>query len=154
MAQAAALARDDAITEALRAINDAIGDEPPTQQALRIIEAVKRLRVPVRVEGTKRIDYLERVQHAVRAQWNKTHKFENGIVLAVTPTGPYFDAVTSVDTPLGPLRALTYRRQWSTGRIAWMTEYYLNDAPITISEIRAAGLAMRPTVRRQKRKAT
>lgn len=147
MTHAASLARDEAITEALRAVNDAIGDEVPTQQALRIVEAVKRLRVPVRVEGTKRVDYLGRVQHAVRVQWKGTRKPDE--------IGPEFDAVISVGTPLGFLKAITYRRQWSTGRIAWMTEYYLDDTPITIAEIRAAGLAMRPTTRRsrQKRKA-
>lgn len=137
----ASIARDDAITEALRAATDALGDDEPTQQALQIIAAIKRLRSPVRVTGSERVDYLERVQQAVRAQWHGTRKADE--------IGPVFAAVAGADTPIGRLKAVTWRTTWRTGRVAWMTEYYLNNDPITLAEIRAAGLAQRPTLRRR-----
>jgi hypothetical protein len=139
MTLTAALARDEAITEALRAINDAIGDNQPTQQALQIIQAVKRLRSPVRVTGTKRVDYLDQVQRLARGAYR-----EQG----------HDPATAGVDTPIGRLKAVTFLRAWRSGKLAWFTEYYLNDQPITVAEIRAAGLAQRPTTRRRQRKGT
>lgn len=142
----ASIARDDAITEALRAATDALGDDEPTQQALHIIAAIKRLRSPVRVTGSERVDYLERVQRAARAQWHATRKADE--------IGPVFAAVAGTDTPIGRLKAVTWRTTWRTGRVAWMTEYYLKDDPITLAEIRAAGLAQRPTMRCRQKKGT
>lgn len=150
MTHAEKIAREEAVTDALRVTNDAIGEEVPTAQALRIIEAIKRLRSgqPVKVERLDRIDYLERVQHAARAAWSEAH----GIV----DTGPEHDAVAGIDTPIGRLMMVTWRRPWkgdSKGeRTAWAGEYYLNDQPITLAEIKAAGLAQRPTIRNRQRK--
>lgn len=163
MTQAARMAREDAIRDALRAINDAIGDEPPTPQAFRIIEAVKDLRAnaPVRVPIIHRkkhdgigapVDYLDRVQQAARDAWTKAHGGQHGNVVV---TGPGADASAGIDTPLGRLTATTYRKKW-TGkngeRIAWMTEYSLNGEPISIAEIKQAGLAQRPTTRNRQKK--
>lgn len=150
MTYAARMAREDAITDALRATNDAIGDEVPTPQALRIIEAIKRLRAsqPVRVARLERVDYLERVQQAARAAWMKAHG--NGV------TGPEHDASAGIDTPIGRLTMTIWRRQWNGKRgvrIAWAGEYYLNGEPITIAEIKEAGLAQRPTTRNRQRAA-
>ncbi|MDX8537045.1 hypothetical protein RFM23_05335 [Mesorhizobium abyssinicae] len=144
----ARLAREDAITEALRVVNDAIGDEVPSAQAFRIIDAIKRLRdgQPVRVTSGERRDYLSEGQEAARVAWNKTHSQD--------ATGPEYDALIGIDTPLGRLRVTTWRRPWSGERgerIAWASEYYLNDLPITVAEIRACGLAQRPTSRNRKR---
>ena len=148
MSHAAKLARDETITEALRAANDALGDEEPTNQAFRVIAAIKALRHDgVRVTGSERIDYLERVQKAVQRAWLDEYDGAVGVV-----GDPKHDAIAGIDTPIGRLKAITFRRQWKGGRIAWATEYYLDDQPITIREIRAAGLAQRPTTRnRQKR---
>jgi len=143
------IAREDAITEALRAADLAIGDEAPTPQALRIIAALKRLRSgkAVRVSGTHRVDYLSRVQEAARAAWLARH----GSVF-----GPEHDAMAGVDTPIGRLRMVTWRTLWSGGargeRIAWAGEYYLDDEPITVAEIKDAGLAQRRTQRTRQRK--
>ena len=140
MSHAAKLARDEALVEALRATADAIGDEDPTSQAARIIRAIQALRDgSVRVPGSDRIDYLERVQIAAKRAWHREHP--------ANATGPEYDARAAVDTPIGPLGTLTWRRRWSDGRIAWASEYYLNDEPITLAEIKAAGLARRPTTR-------
>lgn len=147
MTHTARLAREDAITEALRAADMAIGDEPPTDQALRIIAALQNLRSdqPARVTSLDRIDYLEHVQTAAQRAWQARH---DRIV-----TGPDHDATAGIDTPIGRLKSVTWRRAWASGRIAWASEYYLNDAPITVAEIRAAGLAQRPTTRKRRRSA-
>lgn len=149
MTHAARIARDDAITDALRAVNEAIGDEEPTDQAFRIIAALKALRpgAPPRVVSLERADYLEKVQREAQRKWLEEY---DGLIGALG--SPAHDAVAGTDTPIGRLRAVTWRRVWHDGRIAWASEYYLNDEPITIAEIRDAGLAQRPTTRnRQKR---
>jgi hypothetical protein len=154
MNHAAKLAREDALTEALRATDAAIGDEQPTDQALRIIEALKRLRSDgkARVPGLDRRDYLAEVQDAARLAWSMQH----GGKPAALPTGPGHDAVAGIDTPLGRLKMVTWRRPWNGNlrgeRIAWAGEYYLDDEPITVAEIKAAGLAQRPTTRNRQRK--
>lgn len=142
------LARADALTEAIRAADDAIGLEEPTDQALRIIDALKRMRdeKPARVDGLDRRDYLTEAQTAARKQWERDWADE---------TGPEHDAYAGVDTPIGRLVATTWRQHWSGERgkrIVWSGSYTLNGEPITISEIKAAGLARRPTTRNRRRK--
>lgn len=150
MSQTAKIARHDALTLALRTVDDAIGNEPPTPQAFRIIEAIKRLRdaEPARVTGLNRVDYLERVQRDARIAWGGRWQGNR--------TGPDHDATAGVDTPLGRLRAVVWRKVWRGDRrgerVAWSGEYYLNEGPITVAEIKAAGLAQRPTTRRRQRK--
>lgn len=145
MTQATRLAREDAFTDALRATDAAIGDEQPAPQALRIIAAIKRLRddKPARVTSLTRVDYLDRVQTAARAAYRAAH--------GLGDHGSDHDGVAGIDTPLGRLKAIVWRRQWKGGkhgdRIAWAGEYYLNDEPITVAEIKASGLAQRPTTR-------
>ncbi len=145
----ARLIRDDVITEALRAASEAIGNEEPTAQATRIVTAIKRLRdpAPVRLTGIEeRIDYLERVQREAHAVWNSKYTPDD--------IGPRFDAIAGVDTPLGRLKVITWRRPWRgtrhENRLAWASEYYLEDQPVTIAEIKAMGLALRPTTRNRK----
>lgn len=155
MSFTARLAREDAITEALRVVNDAIGDEVPTAQAFRIIDAIKRLRdgQPAHA-GSERIDYLGRVQAEGKSNWSRQHATVKGLVVAKPPTGPNYDATAAIDTSLGRLRVTTWRRSWRGARgerIAWASEYYLNDQPITVAEIKAMGLAQRPTTRNRKR---
>jgi len=139
------LTREDTLTEALRMVSETLGDEPPTSQALRIIAGLKAMMpgaVP-RVYARTGVDYLERLQSAVHGAWIAKHSRD--------ATGPEHDAIAGIDTPLGRFNALTYRRPWKNGKIAWATEYYLNDEPVTIREINAAGLAQRPTTRNRKR---
>jgi len=142
------LARDEFITEALRAVNDAIGNEEPHAQAFRIIAAIKGLREDkVRVAGGG-IDYLERVQNTARDVWIMEFGGKHGNIVVVGP-----QATAGIDTPIGRLRCTTWRTLWKGERAAWASEYSLNDEPITVREIKAAGLAQRPTTRnRQKRK--
>lgn len=156
MTHAAKLARETALTDALRAVDEAIGLETPTDQAFRIIEAIKRLRAtaPVTVPGTDRVDYLARVQELAHAAWTKAHGGQHGNVAAF---GPQADATASIATPLGRLRLTAWRAKWNGGkrpeRAAWAGEYYLDDQPITIAEIKAAGLARRPTSRNRQKSA-
>jgi len=143
----AAIARDEAITDALRVANDAIGDDEPTAQALKIIAAIKRLRAadPVKVAALSRINYLAKLQAEAQSMWNG--HYDDGAI------GPAHDVIAGIDTPLGRFRCTTWRRRWNTGRIAWASEYYLNDQPITVAEIEAAGLAQRPTTRQRRKRA-
>lgn len=143
MTVTARLAREDAITDALRVADAAIGDEPPTAQALKIIAAIKLLRSndPVKVAELSRVNYVARLQDAARGAWLSRH----GSVF-----GPEHDATAGIDTPIGRFRMVTWRRLWdsrSGPRISWASEYYLNDEPITVAEIAAAGLSKRPTTR-------
>lgn len=143
-----ALARESVIADALRAIDEAIGDEPPGEQAFRIVAAIKALR-PDRsphVASLERVDYLEALQRSARTAWNSQY--------AAGSIGPECDAVAGLDTPLGRLKMVTWQRVWRGGRIAWASEYYLGDDPVSIAEIRAAGLAQRPTTRNRKKKET
>lgn len=149
MSHTAKLAREDAFTDALRVTDEAIGDEQPTPQALRIIEALKRLRdaQPARVPGLERVDYLAQVQDAARSRWALDWDQEN--------IGPAHDATAGVDTPLGRLSATVWRERWNGyrgERIAWASEYSLEGEPITIAEIKAAGLAQKPTSRNRRKK--
>lgn len=157
---AAKIAREEAITEALRAVNDAIGEEQPSAQAFRIIEAIKRLMSdkPVVVASLNRVDYLERVQTAARAEWQtKREAFAAAHGEREEPVGPKYDATAGIDTPLGRLKVVTWRRPWKgtarDHRVSWASEYYLNDEPITIAEIKRAGLAQRPTTRNRQKAA-
>ena len=140
MSHTARMDREGFVTEALRAVETALGTEELTAQALRIVAALKCLRSekPVILAATNPTDYLERVQNAVRAAWSAEH--------APTCTGPEFDTIAGIDTPLGRLKAIAFRKQKGE-RIAWWTEYYLDDQPITLAEIKRAGLAQRPTTR-------
>lgn len=153
MNHATKLARHDAFTEAIRETDAAIGDEQPTDQALRIIAALKRLRdgQPVRVETLERRDYMAQVQEAARKAFLDLYPARQSSYA----TGPSFDATAGIDTPLGRLVATVWRQQWSGKRgerITWAGSYMLENEPITVAEIRAAGLAQRPTTRNRKSK--
>ena len=150
MNHTATLARDEAIADALRVATAVIGDEPASPQALKIIEAIKRLRAadPVQIEALSRINYMARLQDEARAMWAAHY---SGKVATLGPFGPEHDVIAGIDTPLGRFRVTTWRTRWRGGRIAWASEYYLNDAPITVAEIEAAGLAQRPTTRKRRR---
>lgn len=153
MTHTATLARHDAFTESLRAADRVIGDEHATPQALQIIEAIKRLRdeKPARVASLNPVDYLTKVQEAARAEWlTKKAMFENQG--DPDPIGPNYDATASIDTPLGCLTITTWRTRWNGDRIAWASEYSLSGEVITVAEIKAAGLAQRPTTRTRRKK--
>ncbi|MGY4333220.1 hypothetical protein ACVWWG_007637 [Bradyrhizobium sp. LB7.2] len=147
MSVTARLARDEAIADALRVATAVIGDDAASPQALAIVAAIKRLRVadPIKIAALSRVNYLAQLQREAQTMWTGHH--------AAEATGPEHDVIAGIDTPLGRFRCTTWRRRWSSGRIAWASEYYLNDEPITLAEIDAAGLAQRPTTR-QRRKAT
>ena len=125
------IARENALTDALRAADEAIGISQPNRQALAIIAAIKKLRSgrDIFVTSADRIDYLSRVQASARA---------NGSAI--------------VSTPIGDLGCTTWRKSWRNGRLAWQSEYTLRGEPITIREIRDAGLAKRPTTRNRQKK--
>lgn len=148
---AARIVRQDAITECLGAIDRAIGKEPPHDQTIEIIAALRALRSDAaRVPGLARVDYLERVQQAAQNAWQAKHGTENR-------SGVEFDAVSGTQTPLGRLKAVTWRRAWSGKRgerEVWASEYYLDDEPVTVAEIREAGLARRPHTRQRRAKPT
>ena len=148
MSLTTALAREETLTDALRAVNDAIGDEVPDDQAFRIVAAIKALLAasPARIASPVRVDYLRTLQVRAHAVWVSEYR-SNDI-------GPEYDAVAGIDTPLGRLKMVTWQRAWRGGRIAWASEYYLDGEPISIAEIRTVGLAQRPTTRKRKKKET
>jgi hypothetical protein len=152
MTHTAKLAREEALTDALRVIDQAIGDEPPSDQALRILAAIKRLRdgQAARVSSLNRRDYMGEVQMAARAAWLEKAQAMFTSFVGDPHIGPHVAGIVGIDTPLGRLKLVTWQRKW-TGRrgerYAWAGEYYINDEPITVGEIKAAGLAQRPTTR-------
>ena len=145
MSVTASLARDEAIADALRVATAVIGDDIATPQALAIIAAIKRLRGadPVKVAQLRAVNYLAQLQRDAQTMWIG-HYAEN-------VTGVQNDVIAGIDTPLGRFRCTTWRRVWKNGQIAWASEYYLNDQPITIAEIEAVGLAQRPTTRQRRK---
>lgn len=147
MSVTARLARDEAIADALRVATAVIGDDAASPQALAIVAAIKRLRVadPIKIAALSRVNYLAQLQGIAHTLWWGHYAHD--------VTGPDRDVIAGIDTPIGRFRTTTWRRAWSNGRVAWASEYYLNDEPITVAEIEAAGLAQRPTTR-QRRKAT
>lgn len=146
MRQAAKIARDDTITEALRVANDAIGSEPPTPQTFRILAAIKAMRSNnVRVT-TGGVDYLARVQQAAQSLWREQYK-DHELTM-----GGECSVSAGIDTPLGRLTCRTWRTVWKHGRIAWASEYMLGPDFITVREIKNAGLAQRPTSRNRQSK--
>lgn len=145
MTLARRMARDEALADALREADLAIGDEEATDQARRIVAAIKCLRDgrPTVAVTERPIDYLEQVQQAAQAAWWDEHK-------TADRTGAEYDATAAVSTPVGRLAATTWRVGWRNGRVAWCSEYWLDDEPITVAEIRKVGLARRPTSRRRR----
>lgn len=151
--QAEKIARHNALTDALRVgaaalgeINEDAADHPA---ATAIFEAIKRLRdgEPAIAANLDRVDYLDRVQHAARTAYRVAH----GILPA--EFGVAVDATASVETPLGRLKLTTWEREvfGKRGRRRqWAGEYSLDEAPITVAEIRAANLAPRPTTRKRR----
>lgn len=139
MSHTARLARHDALTDALREADRVIGNRHASAMALQIIDAIKRLRdeKPARAALLEPVDYLSRVQEQARA--------------AVDVTGIGY---ASVETPIGILTATTWRTTWRGKRgerEVWRSDYVLNREPITIAEIKEAGLAQRPRSRRRVR---
>lgn len=80
-----------------------------------------------------RIDYLERVQLEARQGW------------LVKRSG---DGCGSTRTPLGVLSCRTWME---AGKDRWQSLYMLAGEPITVREIKALGLAQRPTTRDRKK---
>jgi hypothetical protein len=99
------------------------------------------------VASTTPTDFLERVQIAARRAHIAQH--------AKDKIGRTYSASASVDTPLGKLECMTWKRPWEgekRARVTWASEYQLAGEFISVREIKAAGLAQRPTSRnRQKR---
>lgn len=144
------VARENTLREVLRGIDETLGDARPTAQALAILDTVRSMiagRRCINYEA-RPVDYMERVQIEARNAWSN----------AATKAGPNAAKGTAeIATPLGLLRATTWRRPWQGKRgerVAWATVYYLDDEPVSVAEIKAAGLARRPSTRnRQKREA-
>ena len=149
MTQGEKIARYNALTDALRVGAEAVEDAQDHPGVTAIFEAIKRLRdaEPAVATNADRVDYMARVQQLARSAYREAH----GNLPA--RYGVEVDATASVDTPLGRLRLTTWERQvyGKRGkRRQWAGEYSLDDAPITVAEIRAANLAPRPTTRNRK----
>lgn len=146
--------REDVITEALRVMNDALDGAEPNDQVLAMFKAVKGIRAPepLSLPISKVTDYMAWVQREARSAWES----RASAYTAGRPIGPRFSVTAGVDTPIGRLALTTWRREWVGSikgeRIAWAGEYTLDGEPITVAEIRAAGLAQRPTTRNRKKK--
>lgn len=89
-----------------------------------------------RVEGGERIDYLAMVQRNARASWRGGGGFEG------------VGSVATVKTPIGPLMC----EACFTAERKWLSTYYLNGERIAVREIKALGLAQRPTTRNRRKK--
>jgi len=127
------LTRDETITSVLAAISDALGSDEPHEQSLRIIQTIRAMRDEGIRIASPAMDYLRHVQELSRR----------------APGSP-----ASIRTPLGFLTATASPKAWRGKmgiRTAWVTEYALDGAPITLKEIRAAGLAQRPFTRSRRK---
>lgn len=133
MTLAERIAYETAIEDAIRTVSE----NCPAANA-DVFSALQSLRPskPTRVAYSPPVNYLEVLQQLARKAWHDKHGSE--------AHGAEADAVAGLDTPIGWLRAVVWRRAW-TGkrglRLCWSTEYYLDDEPVTLDEIRKAGLA-------------
>lgn len=140
--------RERAIAECISAIHPLMGEDAGPD-AYAMLEKLKALRdeAQATVAGGNPVDYLEMVQLRAR----KKH------IASIDPDkiGREHSATEAVDTPLGELRCMTWKRPWvgdKRPRITWASEYTLAGDFVSVREIKAAGLAARPTSRnRQKR---
>lgn len=158
MTLAARIAYQKGVEDAIRAAGSAVEDHDRNDDgsiafaAITDIFAAMRECLPEKtayVAMTEPVDYLDRLIRAARHAWFEAHGYGTRL------SGVEHDAVFGLDTPLGRLKAIVWRRPW-TGkrgeRLCWAAEYYLNDEPVTIAEIRAAGLAEKKFKRNRERK--
>jgi len=87
-----------------------------------------------RVEGGERIDYLAMVQRKARDEWRSGGGFDE------------VDGAAVVTTPIGRLSC-----EARFGDDGWASTYYLNGERIAVREIKALGLAQRPTTRNRRK---
>lgn len=142
-------ARDIIIREVLRVVDKEM-TWTPTAREISIVQAITSMLrdQPPRVIGN-RVDYLSMVQARSREAW--VAEFGDGISDEPIPEKPRL-ASAGIETPIGLFRAVTRRKAWKSGRPTWATEYYLDDVPMTIADIKAAGLAQRQTTRNRQRR--
>jgi hypothetical protein len=88
-----------------------------------------------RVEGGDRIDYLAMAQRKAREAW-RGDRGSDGMM-----------GLSTIKTPLGPLMC-----EARMGDGGWTSQYYLNGERIAVREIKALGLAQRPTTRNRRKK--
>lgn len=135
MTLAERIAYETAVTDCIRAVSQSCpGAGADVFAALRSTLPEKASRV---LEPSP-VNYLEQIQRLAQTAWYEKHGHGTGL------HGAAADAVAGLDTPLGRFRAVIWRRPWAGKRgerLCWSTEYYLNDEPVTLDEIRAAGLA-------------
>lgn len=139
------IARDETIQEVIRTLDAALSYVERDEEDIRrnVFATLKGMRegLPVVVRTLNRIDYLEKVQTEARAEHARSRPSDNA---------KEYTASAVVETPIGKLGIITWQRTWRGARgerTAWASEYTLNGEPITLDEIRKAGLNQRPTTR-------
>lgn len=135
MTLAERIAYETAIEDAIRAVSQ----NCPTA-TVDVFNAMRGLLPdrPSRIVYSPPVNYLEQLQRAAHQAWYDAHG--HGLEIH----GVAADAVAGLATPIGRLKAVIWRRKWAGkrgARLCWSTEYYLDDEPVTLDEIRKAGLA-------------
>lgn len=141
------IAYQQGVEDAIRAAGEAVEgytraeDGSISYAAITDMFAAMRRRLPAKaayIKMSEPIDYFAQLKSVAHRAWFEKHG--HGTKLS----GVEHDAVAGVDTPLGRLKAIVWRRPWAGKRgerLCWAAEYYLDDEPVTIAEITAAGLA-------------
>ncbi len=148
MKHAEKIIREQTLTEAIRELHPLMGEEP-SPESFAMLERLKDMReaATATVASSSPVDYLEQVQGKAR----RAHLVKH----AVDKIGRAHSASASVDTPLGKLECMTWKRPWEgekRARVTWASEYQLAGEFISVREIKAAGLAARPTTRNRQRR--
>ena len=143
MKHAEKIIREATLTEAIRELHPLMGEEP-SPEAFAMLDRLKDMRdaAVATVASTARVDYLEQAQTAARRDHNVKHGRDK--------IGRAFMGTATVDTPLGQLECSTWLRPWDgekRARVTWASDYMLAGNFISVREIKAAGLAQRPTTR-------
>lgn len=135
MTLAERIAYEHAVEDCIRTVSQSCpGADADVFEALRSVMPDK----PSRIVYSTPVNYLEQLQRLAQRTWFEKHGHGSGL------SGATADALAGLDTPLGRFRAVIWRRPWAGKRgerLCWSTEYYLNDEPVTLDEVKAAGLA-------------
>lgn len=137
------LAREEGIIDARRVVLEIISEEGFDGTYMRrIVKAMREVQDPclvLTIEARERVDWMTLSQRLAQQKYRKDH--------GISCIGFEYLTAAAVMTPAGPLRCETYRQEWKgplITRVAWFSEFFLDEVYATRADLKRAGLADRP----------
>ena len=153
------IARQKGIEEAIRTASRAVAGLQQDQEGRvpfdRVVEIFAAMKGLIKsneyISLGEPVNYLMLVQQQAQAAYNlEFGKSDPDFAQMVEAKGSAAEA-----TPMGTLECVTWKKNWAgpkRQRRAWQSKYFLADEPVTISDIREAGLADNKIRRNRARK--